>query len=138
MKKMIASILLLGIGISTLSLTACGHDDSLIGTWQATSTTNQLSVFTSGRASAPQSLPRSGAGSIKMIFSADKFIMKTEGAPEVISDVKYLKGTSDKTGTTYKLVGSGFGQNGVTAVVDPNGDKAIIDLGVASMTLKRE
>ncbi|MDA3878124.1 MAG: hypothetical protein PF483_13700, partial [Halothiobacillus sp.] len=108
------------------------------GTWRATSSTNQLSALLSGKPATPEPLPKSGPNSTEFIFSADKAIIKVEGSPEVITEVKYLKGTTDKSGTTYQLTGSGFGRNGASAVVAYDGDTATIDLGPVSMTLKRE
>lgn len=139
MKKLITTALLLGAGILTMSLSACGHSDSLIGTWQATSRTNTMMATLQGRQATPETLRQSGSGSMKFIFSADKIVVKVEGEPETIGEVKYLKGTSDKTGTSYQLIGKElFGPRGATAVVSPNGDTATVDLGVATFALKRE
>ncbi len=138
MKKFTTPTLLLGMGILAMSLTACGHNDSLVGTWRATSSTDKLTAAFSGKAASSQPVPQSGPNSTEFIFSADKAIIKVVGQPETITEIKYLKGTSDKSGTTYQLTGSGFGANGATAVVAPNGDTATIDLGPVSMELKRE
>jgi len=139
MKKMIATALLLGAGVLTMSLSACGHSDSLIGTWQATSRTDTMMAALQGKQVTPETLRQSGTGSMKFIFSADKVVVKVEGQPETIGEVKYLKGTSGKNGTSYQLIGKeSFGPRGATAVVAPNGDTATLDLGVATFALKRE